>query len=127
MVAEATLAGPYADVRAADTIAALRPGFLRLALELGYSDFDAAALKSASLRELTQRVAAYLYALTEAAGGTIVDGVRFASRHGDEFTMWGVFERPEDDPSSRHLVQGPARLVDVNDLDPARAIAAMST
>lgn len=122
MVATATLTGPYADVRAAETIGFLRPTFLRLALELGYPDFDAAALKSAHPRELTQRVATYLYALTDQEGLTIVDGVRFASRHGDDLTMWGVFERPGDEPASRHLRRGAAKLVDVNDADLARAM-----
>jgi hypothetical protein len=89
MVATARLSGPYADVRAAVTIAALRPFFVRLALQLGYPDFDAAALKSAEPRELTQRVASHLYALTNDDGSSVVDGVRFASRHGDELTVWG--------------------------------------
>ncbi|WP_426624486.1 hypothetical protein ACPPVW_18345 [Leifsonia sp. McL0607] len=109
--------GPYADVRAAETIAALRPQFLRLALRLGYADFDASALKSADPRELTQRVATHLYALTSDGGASVVDGVRFASRHGDALTMWGVFERPGDEPSSVHLDRGEARLVDVEDPD----------
>ncbi|WP_426624495.1 RES domain-containing protein [Leifsonia sp. McL0607] len=123
MVATATLDGPYADVRAAETIAALRPQFLRLALRLGYADFDASALKSADPRELTQRVATHLYALTTDDGASVVDGVRFASRHGDALTMWGVFERPGDEPSSRHLERGEARLVDVEDPDLHSAMA----
>lgn len=123
MVTAASLAGPYADVRSADTIAALRPDFLRLALRLGYPDFDAAALKSADPRELTQRVASYLYALTDDRGSTVVDGVRFASRHGDELQMWGIFERPGDEPASHHLTQTTARLVDLEDPDLHRAMS----
>jgi hypothetical protein len=122
MAATAHLTGPYADVRVADTIAALRPSFLRLALQMGYADFDAAALKSANPRELTQRVASYLYALTHDDGSSVVDGVRFASRHGDELTMWGVFERPGDEPASHHLQLGAAQLVDVDDPDLRRAM-----
>lgn len=123
MVASAALTGPYADVRAAETIAALRPTFLPLALQLGYPDFDAAALKSANPRELTQRVATHLYALTDEDHSTVVDGVRFASRHGDELRMWGVFERPGDEPASRHINRGAAQLVDVDDPDLRRAMA----
>ncbi|MBO1740939.1 RES domain-containing protein [Leifsonia sp. TF02-11] len=122
MVTTARLTGPYADVRTSDTIAALRPGFLRLALQLGYPDFDAAALKSADPRELTQRVASFLYALTDDQGGTVVDGVRFGSRHGDELSMWAIFERPGDEPASHHLMQTTAHLVDVDDPDLHRAM-----
>ncbi|WP_104081338.1 RES domain-containing protein [Cryobacterium sp. Y11] len=99
----ATLDGVYADVRASQTIAALRPHFLRLADKLGYPDFDAAALKSAEPRELTQRVAKHLYAHAGDDGRLLLDGVRFASRHGDELAMWAIFERPGDDPISRQL------------------------
>ncbi len=123
MVAMANLTGPYADVRAAATIAALRPPFLRLALELRYPDFDAAALKSANPRELTQHVASHLYALTDAGGSTVVDGVRFASRHGDELTMWCIFERPGDEPASHHLRRGTSHLVETDSPDLLRAMA----
>ena len=122
MVTSATLAGSYVDVRAADTIAALRPDFLRVALQLGYPDFDAAALKSAHPRELTQHVASHLYALTDDHGSTRVDGVRFASRRGDDLTMWGIFERPGDEPASRHLTQDSAQLVDLADPELSRAM-----
>lgn len=123
MVGAATLTGHYADIRASKTISALRPVFLRLALALGYPDFDAAALKSAQPRELTQHVADYLYALTGADGSALVDGVRFASRHGDELTMWAVFERPGDEPASRHFHGIAAQHVNVDDPDLANAMA----
>jgi hypothetical protein len=123
MVTTARVAGPYADIRSADTIAALRPDFLRLALQLGYPDFDAAALKSADPRELTQRVASYLYALTDSRGSTLVDGVRYASRHGDDLTMWGIFERPGDEPASHHLTQDAAHLVALDDPELGRAMS----
>lgn len=122
MVGTATLGGPYADVRSSDTIATLRPLFLDLALALGYPDFDAAALKSAYPRELTQRVATYLYELTDADGSTLVDGVRFASRHGDDLTMWALFERPEDETVNRHLRNIDTWIVDAHDPDLARAM-----
>ena len=48
--------------------------------------------------------------------------MRFASRHGDELTMWGIFERPGDEPASRHLARGDARLVDLADEDLRRAM-----
>ncbi|TIH30798.1 RES domain-containing protein [Subtercola vilae] len=122
MVAEATLAGRYVDVRTATSVATLRPHFVKLALTLGFPDFDAAALKSADPRELTQHIAAHLYALTDADGHAIVDGIRFASRHGDNLSMWAIFERSDDGVVSQHLEQGSARLVDLNHPDLARAM-----
>ncbi len=122
LVGAARLTGPFADVRVSETVSALRPTFLQLALDLDYPDFDAAALKSAQPRDLTQQVADRLYALTTNEGAPVVDGVRFASRHGDELTMWAIFERPGDDPSSAHLHGTYARVVDIDDPDLTRAM-----
>lgn len=122
MVGNATLHGRYADVRTAETIAALWPAFQQKARGLGFPDFDAAALKSAEPRELTQCVATYLYARTDTLGRTLVNGVRFASRHGDNLTMWAIFERPGDEPTSRNLRGWHARSIDVDDPDLARAM-----
>lgn len=95
--ASATLTGTFCDVTAAETIAALRPEFVGVAYQLGEPDFDAAALKRSQPRELTQRVATHLHATTDAAG------VRFASRYGDDLTLWAIFERAGDPPVSPHL------------------------
>lgn len=59
MWAQARLSGQFVDVTAAATVRDLRPRFLGLAQKLGFADFDAAALKTAHPRELTQRVAAW--------------------------------------------------------------------
>jgi len=122
MIGIARLDGSFADVRNSETIATLRPTFLELALDLGYSDFDAASLKSAHPRTLTQRVAGYLYTLGGVDASPLIDGVRFASRHGDEMTMWAIFERPGDEPASRRLRQGPSRLVTPADPELTRAM-----
>lgn len=58
---------------------------------------DAAALKDARPRSLTQHVATYIYETTK------LDGVRFLSRLGDDDILWAVFERPEDPDLSPHL------------------------
>ena len=54
------------------------------------ADFDAAALKDARPRELTQAIAAWIYENTD------FDGVTFTSRHGDDLQLWAIFERPGD-------------------------------
>jgi RES domain len=103
VVSSAVVTGVFCDVTAAATIAALRPQFLPLTRSLGMADFDAAALKSARPRELTQRVASHIYQLAYDGADELFTGVRFASRHGDELALWAIFERPGDEPWSNHI------------------------
>ena len=75
------------------SIAALHGQFVPIALGLGLGDFDAAALKDGRARSLTQAVSTYLYSLTLDDGQQLA-GIEFASRHGDDLTLWAVYERP---------------------------------
>jgi hypothetical protein len=102
VITSALVDGIYCDVTTAQTIAALRPSMLQLATSLGLPDFDAAALKLARPRELTQRAASLIYQLPR-SDGELFAGVRFASRHGDDLPMWAIFERPGDEPFSHRL------------------------
>lgn len=122
MTGTARLSGSYVNVRAAVTVAALRPTHLELALTLGFDDFDAAALKRAYPRELTQTVTVHLYRETDAQLDPAYDGVHFGSRHGDDLALWAVFERPGDSPYSRHLQGTRAQLVDPTDNALVRAM-----
>lgn len=88
--ATAHLAGRFCAVTTAESIAALRPTFIVLAHFLGMHDFDAAALKDGRPRALTQSIATQLHATTD------IDGVTFASRHGDDLALWAIFERSGD-------------------------------
>lgn len=96
------LAGQFCTVTASETLTALRPHFVGLVLSLGPKAFDAAALKDArARRRSTQTVATHLYAATD------LDGIRFASRHGDDDqTLWAIFERPDDDEISGCVTVG---------------------
>lgn len=99
-VTSAELAGFYCAVTDSKSIAALYPHFIGIALSLGLADLDAAALKDARPRRLTQAIAAWIYETTE------VDGITFGSRHGDDLRLWAIFERPEDpsvSPKLRHI------------------------
>jgi len=58
--ATARLTGTYAAITEAQSVAALRPIFLQQAQQLGLEDLDAAALKDARPRSLTQHVATYI-------------------------------------------------------------------
>jgi hypothetical protein len=95
--ASAELSGRYCAVTTSGSVAALYAHFIGLALSLGLADFDAAALKDARPRRLTQAVAAWLYEMTD------LDGVTFASRHGDDLQLWAIFERPSDSPITPHI------------------------
>ncbi|MDF9277424.1 RES domain-containing protein [Arthrobacter sp. EH-1B-1] len=95
----AALAGSYCVVTDSKSIAILYPHFIGMALNLGLPDLDAAALKDARPRQLTQAIAAWIYEKTD------LDGVTFASRHGDDLQLWAIFERPDEgfvSPKLRH-------------------------
>lgn len=66
------------------------PQFVALAHLLNLHDLDAAALRDGRPRMLTQSVATYLHAATQ------LHGVTFASRLGDDLTLWAIFERAQD-------------------------------
>lgn len=72
------------------SIAVLYAHFIGIAPSLSLADLDAAALKEARPRQLTQAIAAWIYETTE------LDGVTFASSHGDDLRLWAIFERPGD-------------------------------
>lgn len=96
--ASAILSGRYCQVTTARTVAALYPRFIGAALDAGYDDSDAALLKNGAARTITQAVSGYLYLHED------VDGIAFASRHGDELDLWCLFEQPHDGRISTHLL-----------------------
>jgi hypothetical protein len=53
----------------------------------------------AGARAITQSVFAHLY-LQEG-----IDGIQFASRHGDELALWCRYEQPHDSRISSHLLE----------------------
>ena len=99
----AELTGTYCAVTDSRSIAVLHPQFIGLALSLGLLDLDAAALRDARPRRLTQAIAAWIYETTD------LDGVTFASRHGDDLRLWAIFERPGDPYVSPKLTYAKAR------------------
>ncbi|MBT2597673.1 hypothetical protein [Arthrobacter sp. ISL-72] len=77
----AELGGDFCAVTDSKSIAILYPHFIGMALSLGLADLDAAALKDARPRQLTQAIAAWIYENTD------FDGITFASRHGDDLQL----------------------------------------
>lgn len=97
--------GRFVDVGHSQTIADLRPRFLKVALRFGLPDFDAAAIRIHAPRDFTQLVSRHLYRCETADGG-LAAGVAFESRHGDDLHLWALFERDADVGSDHsHLLR----------------------
>lgn len=99
----AHLRGRFVDITAAETVAYLHPQFKPRARTYGLKYFDAAALKSADNRSLTQEVAQTLWARRSSGGANLCDGIQFRSRHGDDLLLWAIFERESDGQISSRL------------------------
>lgn len=76
-----TLSGVFCVVTDKESLPTLRTMFLRPALHYGLADLDAGGLRLSAPRALTQRIAAWLYDLSDGSGD-LFDGVQFQSRHG---------------------------------------------
>jgi hypothetical protein len=122
MVGEATLSGAYCQVTASQSIARLRPIFLEQARLLGAADFDASILKDSAPRHLTRSIARWIYDHAM-LGADLVDGIEFRSRHGDELTLWAIFERDFTQPVSPLLADRGSRYVDPDEPELVRAMA----
>ncbi|WP_461171156.1 RES domain-containing protein [Arthrobacter sp. Z1-15] len=99
----ARLTGRYVDITAAETVAALHPLFKGKALAYNLKNFDAAALKNAENRLLTQEVSQFLWTRKNPDGTDFCDGIQFRSRHGDNLLLWAVYERDTDGQTSAHI------------------------
>jgi hypothetical protein len=81
-----------------NTLPALRRRFLGLAKAPECDDLDAGAIRHGS-RALTRAVSAWLYPRGDIDGTEPVAGVEYASRHGDDFTLWARYERDREHDS----------------------------
>lgn len=95
LASRGALHGTFCRISDSQTVAALHPRFAGLAKDQGLPDFDAAAIKDGRARGLTQALAGFLHESTEH------DGIQFASRHGDDQTLWAIFERGDVTASPR--------------------------
>lgn len=104
LASSARMTGQFCVITAAATIAALWPQFHSTAVSVyGLQDFDAAALKDARPRELTQAVSQHLWNARSTDGTDLCDGIEFLSRHGDDLALWALFERSEDGQISTRI------------------------
>ena len=95
--------GTRPQVAHSATIAALRPTFVQLVVNVGLADFDASAQQNSEPRELTPRVSRAIYEMTTEDHAPAFDGVRFLSRHGSDLELWSIFERSTDGTCSAQL------------------------
>ena len=109
--ATARMSGRFCAITHTNTISSLRPTFLKDARSFGLEDFDAASLRDSRPRGLTQHVAAHLWRTTD------LDGVQYASRHGDDHKLWAIFERPDGDSFAPCLTD--RLLVELTPYDPS--------
>lgn len=110
----ALIAGEFADVRAAGTIATLRRRFAAVAAGMELPDLDASALKLSAPRTLTQAISSWLYRDVRPP----LSGVCFASRFADALTMWAVFEQPGEDATGSAALRG-AHPIELDETTPA--------
>lgn len=122
-VGSARLTGWYTLPGARQSLPTLRAQFLPRARHLAIPDLDAAAIRLAEPRELTQQIARWLYQQTDPDEQPVA-GVRFASRHGDELVLWALFERAHDATTSRQLSDTTAEPLDADDLELVQALQA---
>ncbi len=102
-IGRAKLAGEFVDIGHAETISALRPRFLSRAMRYQHADFDAAAVRSAHPRDFTMGISRFLYE-AQLPGVGPAAGIRYLSRHGDHYVLWGIFERPDGPPLSERTI-----------------------
>lgn len=120
-VSTATLAGVYCAVTDRESLSTMRAEFLPTALRMGLADIDGGALRLSAPRELTQRIAAWLYDLHDDEAQPVFDGVAFESRHGDGLPLWAIFERDSDLDFSRLLTNIKTDFMDESHPDVAEA------
>ncbi|AMY54936.1 RES domain-containing protein [Rhodococcus fascians] len=115
-IGTANLTGSFAAPADSQSLPTLRARFARLTIKLGLPDLDASAVRLAEPRTLTQAISAWLY--THDA----VDGIEFDSRHGDNLTLWALYERAHDDDTTALLAHRSDEPINADDLDMQHAM-----
>jgi hypothetical protein len=116
LIGSATLTGWYILPADKQSLPTLRTRFLSLAVHHRLPDLDAAAIRLAEPRALTQAIAGWAYHQT-APGGALIAGIHFDSRHGDRLDLRALFERPGDGSISGHLAGVTSDPIQVDDPD----------
>ena len=118
----AELAGSYADIGAAASLAAIRSQLAARALHHGLPEVDAAAIRLAAPRSFTQEVSRLVYGSRDAEGGSFA-GIRYRSRFDDGTDNWAIFEPAPGEPESLRVLE--AEPVQPGDPDVTRALGVL--
>ncbi len=100
--------GPLVVVGGSATLATLRNALAGMALALGITDLDAAAIRLGAPRAFTQLVSRYMYEQVQEDGSQCA-GVMYLSRHGDDIIDVGLFEREGSFPGQGYVSDAAAR------------------
>ena len=106
------LAGEYAEIGAASSLATIRSQLAEKALQHGLEDVDAGAIRAAAPRGFTQEVSRLVYG-SRTEDGEPLAGIRYRSRLDDDTDNWAVFEPARGAPAPlRALDAEPVRSSD---------------
>jgi hypothetical protein len=116
LVASGWLTGSFAVPGHPESLPTLRARFLNAAKAFGLADLDAAAIRDSRPRALTQAISAWIYTLST-TDGTPLTGIEFFSRHGDNLTLWAIYERDATTNAPTQITPMRAEPVDGDDPD----------
>ncbi len=88
LMGTATIDGNYCDVGHSESIQHLREALAPRIIHHGLDDLDSGDLRRRAPRRLTQEVSRYVFALSNASGDAAFQGIRYASRLGDDLANW---------------------------------------
>ena len=127
LLASGRLTGTLALPGHPESLPTLRYGFLGAAKSFGLADLDAAAIRDSRPRGLTQQISAWIYTLS-AGDGAPLTGIEFFSRHGDNLTLWALYERDTTTSSPPQITPIGADPIDADapDLEEAMRLHRLS-
>lgn len=91
MLGEAVPNGEYAHLGHSRSLAFIRATLAGRLIAHDIKDLDAATIRLSTPRGLTQEISREVYDATAPSGSRFA-GIRYASRLGDEFDNWAIFE-----------------------------------
>jgi hypothetical protein len=91
MLGEAHVEGVFAEVATADSLGTLNRGLVDALIEFHLSELDAATIRKAEPRSLTQRISRFVYEASTASAG-VFSGLIYRSRLGDDIDNFALFE-----------------------------------
>lgn len=95
LMGSATIMGDYCDVGHSESVQHLREALAPRIIHYGLDDLDAGDLRRRAPRRLTQEISRYVFSVADESGGAVFQGIRYASRLGDDLLNWAIFEPNE--------------------------------